>query len=645
MKNTSSILLSLLVLCFQGNSQQSIPSFGKISMAELQMQGCSFEPEASAMKIFDVQESQFELMTYGARIKTERRVRIKIFNDKGYEHASIRIPYLHKKWSALIRDLKGIVYNLEPSGKINTIKLDEKDFFKEKAIDNLGIVNFTFPHLRPGSVIEFSYTKIERNIIQMDPWLIQDEIPVAYSSHIITTPVESQVREKVYGMDSIAQVVDLLGSYNNRRRTTYFKENIPSFKSEPFMSSRNDNLIRVIYLVFPRGAAFYTGLISSDFIWKMVGTQTLRSSFFGQQIEKPIAGTEKILDSAKKITDLKERVGYLFNIVQQRMKHNSLQSFNADDLEEAWNSRVGTSAAINLLLLNMLINADIDAHPLLVSTRDNGKVKKDFPSFGQLNGVDVIIFHSNGYYVLDASLPFQSFQTPPFNILNREALVLVPDNIRWMTIKDERPLLKQSITVFADMLENGNLEGTANALHFDYSKSIRLDTNQRDNRSREKFYEKGIPGLQVVSRRQENATSLYEPLFESTEFIFQLPQTEKFYFLNPLFLASRPVNPFIQEKRQTDIDLGSNQEYIISLEITLPPSFEVDHLLQPIDLRMPDSSLNYKRIMTKTGDRINFLQVFEIKRPLFEKDEYPGIQQFYKRMHALMAEDIVIRKK
>jgi hypothetical protein len=644
MKRASCLLLVFLVY-FQGNSQQSIPSFGKVSMAELQMQRCSFEPEAPAMKIFDVQESTFELMTYGARLKIERRVRIKIFNDKGYEHASIRIPYVHKKWAALIKDLKGIVYNLEPSGKITTHKLDEKDFFKEKAIDHLGIVNFTFPHLRPGSVIEFSYTKIERNILQMDPWLIQDEIPVAYSTHIITTPVETQVREKVYGMDSIAQVVDLLGSYNSRRRTTYYKENIPSFKSEPFMSSRNDNLIRVIYLVFPRGAAFYTGLTSSDFIWKMVGAQTLRSSFFGQQIEKPLAGTEKILDSAKKITDLKERVGYIFNVVQQRMKHNSLQSFNADDLGEAWNSQAGTSAAINLLLLNMLVNADVDAHPLLVSTRDNGKVKKDFPSFGQLNGVDVIIFHSNGYYVLDASLPYQSFQTPPFNILNREALVLIPDNIHWLTIKDDRPLLKQSVTVFADMSENGNLEGTANSLHFDYSKSIRLDSNHRENRSGEKFFEKGVPGLQVVSKRQDNATNLYEPLFESTEFIFQLPQTDKFYFLSPLFLATRPVNPFIQEKRNTDIDLGSNQEYIISLEITLPPSFEVDHLMQPVDLRMPDSSLYYKRIMTKTGDRINFTQVFEIRRPLFEKEEYLGIQQFYKKMHALMAEDIVIKKK
>ena len=66
-------------------------------MEELQMNSCSFEPGAAAMKLFDKQEIEFEFMTYGARMKTERRIRIKIFNEKGYPQASIKIPYLNKK--------------------------------------------------------------------------------------------------------------------------------------------------------------------------------------------------------------------------------------------------------------------------------------------------------------------------------------------------------------------------------------------------------------------------------------------------------------------------------------------------------------------------------------------------------------------
>jgi hypothetical protein len=37
------------------------------------------------------------------------------------------------------------------------------------------VINFTFPNVRPGSVVEFRYTKIEKNIIDIDPWIAQEQ--------------------------------------------------------------------------------------------------------------------------------------------------------------------------------------------------------------------------------------------------------------------------------------------------------------------------------------------------------------------------------------------------------------------------------------------------------------------------------------
>ena len=78
-------------------SQKEIPDFGKIDKADLIMPSCSFEPSAHAMKLFDAQDIEFEVLNYDTRIITEERVRIKIFDTKGYEYASIRIPYFSKK--------------------------------------------------------------------------------------------------------------------------------------------------------------------------------------------------------------------------------------------------------------------------------------------------------------------------------------------------------------------------------------------------------------------------------------------------------------------------------------------------------------------------------------------------------------------
>src|SRR5678816_2360212 len=106
-------LLQAALLYYVAFSQKTVPEFGKIDVAELKMKSCSFEPGASALNLFDVQEVEFKTNDYVSRLVTERRVRIKIFNESGYKYAAIKIPYFSKKGVTKIKDLSGIVYNLD----------------------------------------------------------------------------------------------------------------------------------------------------------------------------------------------------------------------------------------------------------------------------------------------------------------------------------------------------------------------------------------------------------------------------------------------------------------------------------------------------------------------------------------------------
>src|SRR5262245_33928278 len=109
MKRVFSLTLILAILSTAA-AQKKVPDFGKIDTADLHLKSCSFEPSANAMTLFDVQEVEFVVNDYSTRLRTERRVRIKIFNEKGYKHASIRIPYFSKKRSTKIKELRGVVY-------------------------------------------------------------------------------------------------------------------------------------------------------------------------------------------------------------------------------------------------------------------------------------------------------------------------------------------------------------------------------------------------------------------------------------------------------------------------------------------------------------------------------------------------------
>ncbi len=645
MKKRAFLLTSTLLLLLIASAQKKLPDFGKVDMADMQLKSCHFEKDADAMKLFDVQEVEFELAPYLMKLTTERRVRVKIFNEKGYKYASIRIPYYSKKRSTKIKDLEGVVYNLDAAGNIVSQKLEKKDFFKEKAQDNIGIINFTFPNLKPGSIIEFRYRKIEKDIYQIDPWIAQDEMPTAYASNVIITPTDSRTRTKIYGADTIEERSERLskGSFHRTKRT-YYRENIPSFRSEPFMSSAKDNLLKVIFLHIPIGSFFLDIITSSaDGMWRMAGTSLMNATNFGGQIKKNIPGTERLIDSAKKINPVADRIKFLYDTVKKRAPENAEQTMHAGSLEEAWNDKTGNTAEINLILLNLLQKSGVKAWPFLISTRDNGKIDTKFPSGGQLNGVDVLATDSNKVYILDASLKFQSPYTPPLNILNRQGYLL-GDSLQWVIVDDERSLLKQNLNLQAQLNADGTVSGDAYSWYYDYAKSFIRDTTEKDDEE-DKFLDKKPVGLKIISIQQQDAEDDTKPLLQKISFTYEPQQTGDFYFINPQLFSGKRENPFTSDIRNTDIDLGCNQEFNSRFHLNIPPEFQVENLPSSIIVRAPDSSFYFKRNVVADSNTVFIMQNFEIKRSLFYREQYEGIREFFKKVYALMAEEIVLKKK
>lgn len=625
--------------------QDDLPKFGSIEKADLELKSCSFDPDAPAMKFFEVEEMTFDIFSYGTRMKTEKRVRIKIFNERGFKYASVRIPYLSKRGIAKIKKLRGYIYNLDANGKIVKELLGLSDFFTDQVAENVEVVNFTFPHVRSNSVIEYEYSTIENDIIGISPWLVQDEIPVAYTSVSMESPARSGIIEKVFGPDIVDKNMYYLKN-DQFKKTIFSKKNIPSYHPEPFMSSYKDNLLKVIFIFSPYVDYSYKFTDSTAApVWKVAGKSFIRSPSFQNKINRPIPGTSEIVDSAKKIASKRERIYYIFETVKKRWRGSIEQTTKADSLEEAWSTRNATSTEANLILMNMLYSAGISCVPILISTRENGRVDKSFPSAGQFNGFDVIAFDSTKQYFLDASQRYQSFLDPPANILNRDVLVMSFDSAYWATVVDDRPLIKQSVNIFADINAEGKVEGTANMQYFDYAKAIRLDTTKKEDEEQDNFFDKRPLGLKIISSKQDLTDSPEDPLFETVEFSYEPQNTNEFYFINPQLFTHTNKNPFITEKRVTDIDLGCNQFFISTMEINLQGLFEIDHLPKNIVLRAPDSSFFYKAVYSGNSQKLIASQTFEIRRANFSKDEYSGIQDFFKRMYAIISEEIVLKKK
>ena len=232
---------------------------------------------------------------------------------------------------------------------------------------------------------------------------------------------------------------------------------------------------------------------------------------------------------------------------------------------------------------------------------------------------------------------------PPFNILNREALLIKEDDVEWVTITDNRPLLKNLVNITALFTDSGYLQGSAYNIFYDYYKSMMLDTTSEEDKKN--YFNKKPDGLKMISANYENTLNDHQPLIQKLEFDYTGSSTGDYYFINPQLLASTNSNPFIQTTRHTDIDLGARQELVLKLNIEFPASYMVDFLPANILVRAPDSSFMYKRIVTHDSIRVAYFQSFEIREPLFYKEDYPGVKEFFDRVYALMAEEIVLKKK
>src|SRR4030095_8017280 len=119
---TTTIFLSFL-LSLASFSQMGFPEFGKFTAEEISLKQCSFDPEAEAVILLDKavvnHDDEYHMIT-------ERRIRIKILNEKGIDRANIVIPFYHKDNIEFLSKIEAYTFNYDEPGKVKTLAVVKK---------------------------------------------------------------------------------------------------------------------------------------------------------------------------------------------------------------------------------------------------------------------------------------------------------------------------------------------------------------------------------------------------------------------------------------------------------------------------------------------------------------------------------------
>lgn len=641
MRKTIALITVLgLTLPVFAQRDKDIPAFGTVDKADLLLKECDFDKDAEAVVLFDAAEAYLD--PFGS-IELQRHVRIKILKDKGLKAADIHIPYHSYRNDENIKGLTAQTYNLDAGGNTIITKVEKKLIYEKPIDKRYSEQVFTFPEAKAGSIIEYKYTHTN---IGLTNWYFQRSIPVKYSRYRVDFP------EEIEFISTPICVLPVQQKSENRSRRNIkvlSMSNIPALRDEPYISCEDDYLQRIEtrpIAINPAGAPRQS-LVRT---WPQIIRLLMEDEDFGIQLKREIPRTTDLDEALKKLTAPYDKMVTIHNYVRKNMEWNNYGSIWAlNGVKSAWKDKKGTSGEINLILVNLLKDAGMKASPLLVSTRNNGRVSTATADYRQFNKVLAYVTIGENNYVLDATEKYTPSKLIPYDVMYSEGLVIEKIDTwewGWRVLWDEKPFFKETVIVRADIDEQGVMKGDASVTCYDYSRIQRMPTLKKGkDKLIEEYFTATNPGVKVDTLSIENEDIDSLPLTQNIKFNQPVSSSGDYKYFSVNLFTGLEKNPFVADNRFSDVFFGANQNYQVVANITIPENYEFEALPKSVRMIMPDTSISITRRINSEKNILAVRISLEFKKPFYSTEEYPDFKEFYKQLYALLNEQYAIRKK
>jgi len=648
-------LISLLLLnSFIIFAQKELPAFGKIDKEDLLLKECEFDKDAEAYKLLSYGNVKYTINGENWNIETERRVRIKILKDKGLDQANIKLRFYSKSGYEIIKFISALTYNIDNSGNIVTTKLEKSSIYTKQINNKISEISFTMPDVKIGSVIEYKYLDVKKSVANLDDWYFQDDIPTRISEYKILVPSIFRFVNQIMAIQPVEQKSELVHEnafYHSSRLSydsyekTYIIKNVPAVRDEPYMGAVKDYLQRVVFQLsqIDYGEGQVEEIRSS---WPKLTQDLLEDEDFGLQLKKNLPHTKSLDDSLKNVQGDYNKIVTIHDYVRRNMNWNGLESiYSTDGIKSAWDKKTGNNTELNLILINLLREAGLNAYPLLVSTKDNGAVNTIFPFLQQFNNTMTCVFIGDKKYILNAADKYNPAYLVPYDVVNNDAFVVDKERGGWITLSNEKDMWKNIVSLFAEITPGAEMQGNATVISSEYSKNPRVKKWEEDKTDFKDYFTKDYTGMKIKNLEVTGENTDMLPLEQKFDFSLPVNSSGDYEYFTLNLFDGLEKNPFIADERRTDIDFNYKQSYMVTGKIFIPDGYQFDDLPKNVKLMMPDTSIVLKRLIQKADNSIDFRITLDFTKPYYAANTYPLLQEFYKKLFATLNEQIVIKKK
>ncbi|MBW6480377.1 MAG: DUF3857 domain-containing protein [Bacteroidales bacterium] len=672
------VFLLLFILCLSVSYAQRDPMrYNRIDDKYIHMTQYDADTTAKALILGDygVVEILYDQRN-GFQSHYTRHMRVKIFDRDALDMANFRIP-LYSSGSSRERlvNLKGVTYTPE-DGKVTRTRFNRRDSFDEELSDNYKTVNFTLPNVQEGTVFDVEYTVVSPFLYYLPTWYFQSEHPTVFSEFRLYIPQYFSYRPMMAGYLPLndhsndsrgrkfrvewVETTNLgLGATKNTRRSSNvdYTENItilrvdnaPAFKPEPYMNAAINYLSKIehelVNFRMPYGP-------STDYssTWPKLAKQLMDSDNFGKQLNRSNYLRDEVARINESYSEPVEKMVAAFQLVQQEMTWNRRNSiYTSQNLRRVWDDKQGNSADINLLLVLLLKELDIEAEPVIISTRSHGMIN---PSQIMLNSFNYVVAWARvdgNEMVMDATEKNIPFYLLPTRCINGDGRLIAETYNRWVNLEayaDNFVHAEYDITVKPCGSIHSNLQRNKQ----NYTR-LMLEQTFRNFDREEDFldnFESDYPGMELLDFAMLNKDDWSQPLLTTYE--FEIPDIDDspkdILYINPLILDQMESNPFRTEERLFPVDFIFPIKRTYQVRINIPEGYVVDELPRNARVSMPGRGGNYISRYVVNGDNTIDVEVeMELSKALYLPAEYSRLRNFFSRIVEEQARVIVLKRE
>ena len=629
--------------------------FGKPTTEEMQMTVYEAQSDAEAVVLCRLTNVEYTVQPTNFLVDYTEKFRIKVLKPSGTRWAKVIVPYQEdmsvgnnisgQKLTAMslpmpggssnsyfegegvsmteevlgtqgdenVENIKATAFNLEGSKVVKT-NLKKSDIVKTKIDAHNYQIEFTVPNVKEGTVIEYEYKIHSQMFWELRDWYAQCEIPVVYAKLDMDIPNYLIFNIEDHGIQRL--------TYTCKEGQLKYK-----FESDPLANPMYVNTNHYVFegrnlIGLPKDDHVWCvkdywagitaelkqyrlpGMAQLDFArtWEQIDEMILSSDDLGIRLNdhSPLANELKDAKIAD-IADLRERVAAVYKLVMSKVKWNGKYELSPALTSETAKKGEGSNVDINLLLIQSLHDAGLNAAPVMLRTRDLGMIPYNFPSVRKLSTFIVgVIMPTGGNIYLDASNPNGWLNMLPEVMLVERARLVQKGKSQWVNLQKESKSVKSTI-INARLSDDGTLSGK------------QTTRNEGGKTTETEFTKQG-----QVSDGQISICPFPDKLIE---------------------------NPFTAETRKMPVEFayfGSNR---IVVSISLPNGYAVEGEPRNTTVTTFDKGIEGTILTTLGEGRVQMSCQLNINKIVHSEMDYADLRQIFDMLSKYTSEQLVIKKK